>query len=391
MRRDVLFGKVKNNKGFTLLETLVVVAIMTILTAVSFLAVGDMKGTIKMTELDDYAKSIYLEAQNRLSAIEIEGGMPQFYNELTADYGDRFLADNAPVDYIEADEEWKNICYITRDEAIAVGLMPQNAYSSSMSGNYILELNAQSGDVYGAFYWESEDDISYANVIETLASRNRTDRVDSELGYYGGTSMNTLALLENAPANAGDNWGGTGGDRGGFFYYEKYEDGTYGVLAIGDDETKTVQNTYGYDYNRILDAYVMDNTLRNEECVTYGFATFTGVDGYWRIAQDMNNWWLDGAIQDWPRVEEKYERMPNIMTQEILQNSYTLYKIYEHDGPLGEPKTDDYWGWNGDNRYYVKFLIAYCDEPNGWYMQLTELTQFFNKFLANRYDELSAT
>lgn len=390
MRRDVVLRKVKENKGFTLLETLVVVAIMTVLTAVSFLAVGDMKETVEMTELDDYAKSIYLEAQNRLSAIEVGGGMPQFYDELQAEYEDRFLADNAPVDYLEADEEWKNICYITRDEAIAVGLMPQNSYSSSMSGNYVLELNAQTGDVYGAFYWESEEDINYASVIEALDSRRRSDRVDSELGYYGGTSMNTIALLENAPADDGDAAYGTGGEKGGFFYYELYEDGTYGVLAVGDDEQKSIQAAYGYDYDRILNAYIMENTLRNEACVKYGFATFTGVEGYWRIAQDMNNTWLDGAIQEWPLVEDR-ERMPNIMSSEELRGAYTLYKLYESDGPLVEPQTDDYWGWNGDNRYYVKFLIAYCDEPNGWYMQLNEMTQFFNKFLAERYDDLSAT
>ena len=386
MRRDVVLRKVKENKGFTLMESLIVVAIMTVLTAFSFVAIGDMKETVEMTELDDYAKSVYLEAQNRLSAIEVEGGMPQFYDELSNRYADHFLSENAPVDYLDADEEWKNICYVTRDEAIEVGLMPQNSYSSSMSGNYVLELNAQTGDVYGAFYWENEDDINYTNVIETLDSRRRSDRVDSELGYYGGASMNTIALLENAPADDGT-IGGAGGNRGGFVYYEEYADGTYGALVVGDAHGKIYLK--GYDYDQSLASLSMGNTLRDEKCVKYGFAMFNGLTGYWRWQEDFRN--TQGGIQDWPLISESFPAVPNFLNIPGFEEYYTIYKLFEEPGELAEPTKDGYWGWNGQGRgWYVKYLIAYCDQPHGHYTQLSELTEFFNRFLELRYEALNA-
>ena len=53
--REKLFGKIKQNKAFTLIETLIVVGIMVILLGISMLGLYDMTVTMKMTELDKIA------------------------------------------------------------------------------------------------------------------------------------------------------------------------------------------------------------------------------------------------------------------------------------------------------------------------------------------------
>ena len=61
--------KLLQKRAFTLLEMLITVAIVVIFLAIGLPYVAEQSKALKMTEVDNYAKTIYLEAQNQLTAM----------------------------------------------------------------------------------------------------------------------------------------------------------------------------------------------------------------------------------------------------------------------------------------------------------------------------------
>ncbi|MBO5097562.1 MAG: prepilin-type N-terminal cleavage/methylation domain-containing protein [Agathobacter sp.] len=197
--RNHIRCKLRDNRAFTLQEILIAMAITVILFAVSFLSISNWNKSLKMTEVDKYSKIIYLEAQYQLSAKGIEGDLTQFYEKMQADYSHRFLT-VMPQDYKldEKGDGWQQLCYLVKGDPILDEMFDKNANISTIPGNYLIELNPQTGDIYGVFYWESEVQISYANQISNLLNRSRAERMSDMLGYFGGdadTSVSTAFAL----------------------------------------------------------------------------------------------------------------------------------------------------------------------------------------------------
>ena len=187
----------QQNHAFTMIEMMVVVAVLTILFSIAILSISSLSTTLRMTELDAHAKTIFLEAQNQLAAVEVAGGAPRFYDKMREDYEPRFLNEK-PSDYDETllkeeqKEDWKNLCYVFKDDQIAKEyLILEQSMAYQLGGNYIIELNPQTGDVYGVFYWENAELLTYENVIEKVGNRTLADRTKTFIGYYGGQVATT--------------------------------------------------------------------------------------------------------------------------------------------------------------------------------------------------------
>ena len=71
-----------NNRGFTMAEMLIVIAIIGVLAAVAFIAVQNHQRSMAQLERDTIAKEIYFAAQNHLTMAESQG-----YLTGTADSG----------------------------------------------------------------------------------------------------------------------------------------------------------------------------------------------------------------------------------------------------------------------------------------------------------------
>ena len=65
--------KHNNRKGFTLAELLVTVGILAVLLALTLVAVNAYNSRLKLLQMDNTAKDIFIVAQNHLTASEVSG------------------------------------------------------------------------------------------------------------------------------------------------------------------------------------------------------------------------------------------------------------------------------------------------------------------------------
>lgn len=191
--REKLRTKLKQNRAFTLVEMLVVVAVMVVLLAISIIGLNEIVVSMKMTELDNYAKSIYLEAQNQLIAEKVEGGMP-LLAELFEEEREANRLTVTPQDYTydTVDMDWKNLYQISKSDVYSDYLISTKSYIYDAEGDYIIEFNPQTGMVYGVFYWDKDVAIDYNEDIVKLVDRTREERKDIRIGYYGGITSEVL-------------------------------------------------------------------------------------------------------------------------------------------------------------------------------------------------------
>ena len=205
--------KVKQNKAFTLMEMLVVVAVMVVLLGISTLAVNSWHKSLKMTELDNYAKSIYLEAQNQLAALETEGKLASFYNGLITpgnEYESHKLTE-APSGYIGETNAWENLYYFAyNDTATSMFISDLSRANDEDAGLYLLEINPENGDVYGVFYWEADNEFisgtTSAEIYEKIKTalpvdRSQPQRKDKLIGYYGTTTITPTITVADYKLN----------------------------------------------------------------------------------------------------------------------------------------------------------------------------------------------
>lgn len=183
-----IFNKLWQRAAFSLQEMLIAVAVLVILMGISVPLVANLTVQLKMTEMDHQAKTIYLEAQYQLTAMKMEGSLKAYADDLQTNYTARFLEDAPPQDYdtVNNGEEYKELCYLSKADAACSNVIPQVSNTYQMVGDYVVEFHPERGLVYGVFYWDKNNPISYDADVKTLADRSRANRTDLRVGYYGG-------------------------------------------------------------------------------------------------------------------------------------------------------------------------------------------------------------
>ncbi len=191
----------RKNSGFSLMEMLIVVAITVVFLAFGIPALFGLIRNLKITEMDGYAREIYVEMQNRLVAMKASSELSDFRQELATNYTDRKLGtlgeDYCPVDYDGGDENWKELYYVTANDGDAVEfLASQGIVKSGAGGYYIVELNPLTGDVYSVFY--ADQPIAYLISsdfdIHDLQTRTKAERISYMAGYYNGSLDTSLSV-----------------------------------------------------------------------------------------------------------------------------------------------------------------------------------------------------
>lgn len=204
--------------GFTLAELLIVIAIAAIVAGFGFVAVVQHQRALKLTEMDNIAREIYVAAQNHLTESASTGEWNKLYDENKEDVrylGEKFdpSQDKTFVVSNPANHDFRTFTFnpsgaaspldINSDgrAATALGLMlPMGATDDSVrsDGYYVVEYDALTASVYGVFYTDNNlgvDDSDVLNIDQSEGGRSDSDyrlnytknsRRDI-IGYYGGT------------------------------------------------------------------------------------------------------------------------------------------------------------------------------------------------------------
>ena len=218
----------RTGKGFTLAELLMTVAIIGILAAFGFVAVVQHQRSLKLTEMDNAAREIFVAAQNHLSESKSSGDWGKIYSQ----YKDQTISDSVTTLYLgsifnqtqdktftveESDNtskhDWRSITVTPQDvvdlrKNTALGVMlPAGATDEILlsGGCYVVEYDALTATVYGVFYTDKTQagvDESDINTID-WATGGRKDGTGNRkqyhksvngtnytyaIGYYGGAS-----------------------------------------------------------------------------------------------------------------------------------------------------------------------------------------------------------
>jgi len=195
-------NKLLQKKAFTLVEVLIAVAIITILMAVGAPMVAKLTKDTKIKELDDYAKTVYLEAQNHLLEKKANGELDALLAQLDAENS---LADKS-IKYFETAENGTNkegLYYLSADDALLAEIIP---VGSTLDGDFLIEFNPTTAEVHGVFYVEDRELDYMSSEILQLSSRSAEERKGLALGYYGGKND-----LMPTPTRGASNEGEEGG------------------------------------------------------------------------------------------------------------------------------------------------------------------------------------
>ena len=197
-----------NKKGLTLIQTLVVVAIVVILLGVAFIGIQGLVDRINQTKLDNVAQSMYVSAQNRIRELKASGEIDRLFTVTAAELGDVV---GKPVDWDLDDgdtvnHEFLKYFYHNKNNSPASTssdlvdfFFPKGSIDGNvLDNNWVIELDPVTGYVYSAFYSETRlADDYYVNNNSTLDTTLDPDETSSIRfkEFRHGLKGNNLSLI----------------------------------------------------------------------------------------------------------------------------------------------------------------------------------------------------
>ena len=194
-----LSGKFKEKLGFTLAEVMIVVAILAILTAVAAPNVAKYARSIRLRELNDSARAIYMAAEHKFTA-DVNKGVKLSeslsFGDTSVDSGKIGIATKRynfdTTDTSKIPTEMGYVINRSGDNNKLVNIVE----SELEENNYIVEFNPETGDVYGVFYSNETDftEEDYENNYNKEGS-NFDNAVhdglknDKLIGFYGNETI----------------------------------------------------------------------------------------------------------------------------------------------------------------------------------------------------------
>ena len=275
-------------RGFTLIEVVVVLAVMAVITALAVPSLIPWYNSYKATERQSNAELVYSVAENSMAKIVANGTLGNGSSGTVTAAARTTLAstisspdptpallkndDGSTVDeglvcltnYNSGDAAALDMLVPNIDTQVSnVGFFGTNITTEDQGaalhakGVYYLELNPQTGYVYGAFYSESASFTP--EVYQSFASANRNDSAalaSKQIAYYGGGPMKS------------------------FVHEQTLDDLVIGYFEFNGNE---LTGSYGYTISKFgeVSAQVHDN-LPDDNTITstaYGILSATELTG----------------------------------------------------------------------------------------------------------------
>lgn len=153
----------RGRRGFSLTELLLVIGLIAILLAVAVPSVIYYQRELKLTELDDNARAVFVAAQNHLTALrsasagELKVGATTDREALTVPAG--------------ATEAGTELMYVSTDVTGAEPgwlVLPGSIEADLAEGCYLVEFEPKSGSVYGVFFMERGGKVLDESTYKTI-------------------------------------------------------------------------------------------------------------------------------------------------------------------------------------------------------------------------------
>ena len=216
-------GKNKSTGGFTLAEVLITVTILIILMLITIPFIAKYVKSLRQTELDAKAETIYLAAQNELSKMAASGDtgivddedtrILEYFSDYNYTGNGVFKMSDYPGDLTEEERQEQSeqgIQYyyvrsteLSREDTAASVWLGNDVIDETLLGyHWIVEYDLQSATVYAVFYSENRVDCAheYAADFEkynnTLRYRDRRMADGANVGYYGGAGAASSGITD---------------------------------------------------------------------------------------------------------------------------------------------------------------------------------------------------
>lgn len=222
-----LIGKYKENKGFTLIEMLVVIAIMGVLIGLVSVSVHGYLVTSYMNRVNETARTVFLACQNYLTEQKQLGQLSEFNSragmlELSGDSAGRAYSRKLSADEIHgilaantegfSQADWED--YKSKYTTDTIRYIAMNGSSDAsnpvyqivksylddpdiLEHTFLLEYDMKTGVVRSVFYSEKTDSLSDYSMAGTESRSNNIKRDYDSLrpkrqGYYGVNTSGTV-------------------------------------------------------------------------------------------------------------------------------------------------------------------------------------------------------
>ncbi|MGI6105954.1 MAG: pilus assembly FimT family protein [Raoultibacter sp.] len=203
-----MFSRRSLNKGFTLSELLVSVAITAILVLIAVPSIFSIQDNMRMVELNSAAQSISQAAQAKMTSLKTNGTWYSTIEKAGFDKDDFQKAQNLPS---STDSD---TYYLSAGQARSLGIINSSSVDSTVyNGDFIIEFSKQTASVCGVFYADGKQGLfgtqpplsenyyaqSYYLGMSSAAGRDAEARKDNSplIGYFWGTpagATKTIAL-----------------------------------------------------------------------------------------------------------------------------------------------------------------------------------------------------
>lgn len=203
----------RHNRGFTMVETIVVVAIMVILMGLAFVAVQNYQRTMKQLELDKTARELFVAAQNHLTVAESQGLLSTRDQRDAVIVGEQHARGGETYRYFFVGSDHTQL---DNTHSVLHDMLPMFSIDDTvrLGGSYAIEYSLESATVTNVFYSDMSnlssheftsadysqlfvdpDYVGTQDAKKTLRLNGLDGNRNAIIGWYGGEDVKGISRV----------------------------------------------------------------------------------------------------------------------------------------------------------------------------------------------------